>query len=195
MGSADPSYLSGFGFNNRNHTPELIRSIGAFFQSVTPGGVYLMAGTPGHWRTSTSDADRNPEFVKMWTEVFDAISPWTVGRYGNEEEAERWGKERVKADADYLRRIREETGKKVDYIPVVLPGGSVRVTSDRQLPCLSSYCRDIIYPKESGDEMASNAMKDGSYGNRYIMLARQAYAQSMVQCGTSKVLFLHLPQA
>ncbi|KAI6020949.1 hypothetical protein BKA83DRAFT_4126838 [Pisolithus microcarpus] len=116
--------LWGFGFNDRNHTPELVRSIGAFFRSNTPGGIYLMAGVPGHWRTSTSDADRNPGFVSMWTEVFDAISPWTVGRYGNEADADRWGEERVKADADYLRRIAEETGKKVDYIPVVLPGGS-----------------------------------------------------------------------
>ncbi|KAI6113783.1 hypothetical protein EDD16DRAFT_1483793, partial [Pisolithus croceorrhizus] len=114
----------GFGFNDRNHTPELVRSIAAFFRSSTPGGIYLMAGVPGHWRTSTSDADRNPGFVNMWTEVFDAISPWTVGRYGNEADADRWGEERVKADADYLRRIAEETGKKVDYIPVVLPGRS-----------------------------------------------------------------------
>lgn len=63
----------------------------------------------------------------MWTDVFDAISPWTVGRYGNEEDADRWGDERVKADADYLKKLGEETGKKVDYIPVVLPGGSVGV--------------------------------------------------------------------
>lgn len=116
--------LWGFGLNDRHHTPELVRSIAAFFRSNTPGGVYLMAGVPGHWRTSTSDADRNPEFVPMWTDVFDAISPWTVGRYGNEEDADRWGEERVKADADYLKKLGEETGKKVDYIPVVLPGGS-----------------------------------------------------------------------
>ncbi|KAI6153059.1 hypothetical protein BKA82DRAFT_4085541 [Pisolithus tinctorius] len=103
--------LWGFGFNDRNHSPELVRSIGSFFRS----------NTPGH---RTSDADRNPDFVSMWTDVFDAISPWTVGRYGNEQDADRWGEERVKADADYLRKFSEETGKKVDYIPVVLPGGS-----------------------------------------------------------------------
>ncbi|KAL4064790.1 hypothetical protein V8B97DRAFT_1875763 [Scleroderma yunnanense] len=116
--------LWGFGLNDRHHTPDLVRSVAAFFRSATPGGVYLMAGVPGHWRTSTSDADRNPEFVPMWTDVFDAISPWTVGRYGNEEDADRWGEERVKADADYLKKLGEETGKKVDYVPVVLPGGS-----------------------------------------------------------------------
>ena len=102
-----------------------MRAIAGFFQSFTPGGVYLMAGTPGHWRTSTSDADRNPEFVQVWTECFDAISPWTVGRYGNEEEADQWGQGRLKADADYLKKLAAEGGREVDYIPVVLPGGSV----------------------------------------------------------------------
>ncbi|KAN0101251.1 hypothetical protein V8E55_001235 [Tylopilus felleus] len=116
--------LWGFGLNGRNHTPELVRAITGFFRSFTPGGVYLVAGTPGHWRTSTSDADRNPEFVKVWTECFDAISPWTVGRFGNEEEADRWGQGRLKADAEYLRNLEAEGGRKVDYIPVVLPGGS-----------------------------------------------------------------------
>ncbi|KAF9235835.1 hypothetical protein BU15DRAFT_77559 [Melanogaster broomeanus] len=116
--------LWGFGFDNRNHTPDLVRSIANFFRSSTPGGVYLVAGVPGHWRTSTSDADRNPEFVQVWTECFDALSPWTVGRYGNEEDADRWGEERVKADAEYLKQLEEDRGRKVDYIPVVLPGGS-----------------------------------------------------------------------
>src|ERR1700709_630169 len=97
------SHTIGFGFNNRNHSPEVVRSIANFFRSSTPGGAYLMAGVPGHWRTSTSDSDRNPEFLRVWTEEFDALSPWTVGRYGSEEDAERWGKEKVKPDFDLLK--------------------------------------------------------------------------------------------
>ncbi|KAG1852334.1 hypothetical protein C8R48DRAFT_724481 [Suillus tomentosus] len=116
--------LWGFGFNHRNHSPQVVRSIVNFFRSSTPGGVYLMAGVPGHWRTSTSDSDPDPEFLRVWTEEFDALSPWTVGRYGNEEEAERWGNEKVKQDFDFLKRRGDEGGKRVDYIPVVLPGGS-----------------------------------------------------------------------
>ncbi|KAG1741796.1 uncharacterized protein EDB91DRAFT_1129404 [Suillus paluster] len=116
--------LWGFGFNDRNHSPEVVRSITNFFRSSTPGGAYLMAGVPGHWRTSTSDSDRNPEFLRVWTEEFDALSPWTIGRYGNEEDAERWGNEKVKPDFDFLKKRGDEGGKRVDYIPVVLPGGS-----------------------------------------------------------------------
>ncbi|KAG2361241.1 hypothetical protein BDR07DRAFT_1410155 [Suillus spraguei] len=116
--------LWGFGFNHRNHSPQVVRSIVKFFRSSTPGGAYLMAGVPGHWRSSTSDSDPDPEFLRVWTEEFDALSPWTVGRYGNEEEAERWGNEKVKQDFDFLKRRGDEGGKRVDYIPVVLPGGS-----------------------------------------------------------------------
>lgn len=116
--------LWGFGFNHRNHSPQVVRSIANFFRSSTPGGAYLMAGVPGHWRTSTSDSDPDPEFLRVWTEDFDALSPWTIGRYGNEEEAERWGNEKFKQDFDFLKRRGDEGGKRVDYIPVVLPGGS-----------------------------------------------------------------------
>lgn len=35
---------SGFGFINRNHTPELVRNITRFIRDVTPGGAYIMAG-------------------------------------------------------------------------------------------------------------------------------------------------------
>jgi len=63
--------------------------------------------------------------LRVWTEEFDALSPWTVGRYGNEEEAERWGNEKVKQDFDFLKRRGDEGAKRVDYMPVVLPGGSV----------------------------------------------------------------------
>ncbi|EGN94157.1 hypothetical protein SERLA73DRAFT_78077 [Serpula lacrymans var. lacrymans S7.3] len=116
--------LWGFGFNNRNHSPAVLRAIIAYLRSVTPGGAYIVAGAPAHWRTSSGDADRDPEFLDIWLNEFDAISPWTVGRYGNEDDADRWGEEKIKTDAEFLRSKGQETGRKVDYMPVVLPGGS-----------------------------------------------------------------------
>lgn len=115
----------GFGFDNANHTPSIVRAITSFFRSATPGGAYIIAGTPAHWRTSESDADRNPEFVDVWLNEFDAISPWTVGRYGNEGDADRFAEEKIKPDIELLKKRAEEGHKKIDYIPVVLPGGSV----------------------------------------------------------------------
>lgn len=91
-----------------------------------------MAGVPAHWRTSAMDADPNPDFVRVWMEEFDAISPWTIGRYHNEEGADRFEEEKIKGDVDLVREHNErwenqrETMRKIDYIPVIFPGSSVR---------------------------------------------------------------------
>ncbi|KAF8628523.1 hypothetical protein AX15_003837 [Amanita polypyramis BW_CC] len=117
--------LWGFGFDKTGHTPEIVRAVTAFLRDNTPGGAYIMAGVPSQWRTSEGDADRNKKFLDVWLNEFDAISPWTVGRYSNEDEADRFADEKIKGDIDLLKR-RYESGlsKKIDYIPVVLPGGS-----------------------------------------------------------------------
>ncbi|KAF8907673.1 hypothetical protein CPB84DRAFT_1822441 [Gymnopilus junonius] len=117
--------LWGFGFDNANHTPELVRSITQFFRNTTPGGVYIMAGTPAHWRTAESDADRNPAFLDVWMNDFDAISPWTIGRYSTEQDADGFYENKMKGDFELIKRHNEQgLGRKIDYIPVILPGGS-----------------------------------------------------------------------
>jgi hypothetical protein len=85
-----------------------------------------MGGVPSQWRTCEGDADQNPGFLDVWLTEFDAISPWTVGRYSNEDEADRFASERMKGDVELLKRKYEAgMSKKIDYISVVLPGGSV----------------------------------------------------------------------
>ena len=84
-----------------------------------------MAGAPAHWRTSDSDADRNPEFVNIWMECFDAISPWTVGRYSDQASADTFAEDRIQGDAKLIGTWATTHGKRLDYIPVVHPGGSV----------------------------------------------------------------------
>ncbi|KAH9994464.1 hypothetical protein BJV77DRAFT_994946 [Russula vinacea] len=116
--------LWGFGFNDRNHTPEQVRAVTSFLRNSTPGGAYLMAGTPAHWRTSESDADRNPEFVKTWMECFDAISPWTVGRYSDQASADAFAENLIQGDVMFIGDWATNHGKRVDYVPVVHPGGS-----------------------------------------------------------------------
>ncbi|GBE78549.1 hypothetical protein SCP_0114380 [Sparassis crispa] len=116
----------GFGFADSRHDPATVRAITAFIRNNTPGGAYIMAGSPAYWRTSTSDADRNPEFVNVWLEEFDAISPWTIGRYGSPEDADRHERENIKGDLELIRKRNEHQHSKrqIDYIPVVFPGGS-----------------------------------------------------------------------
>lgn len=113
----------GFGFSGRGHDPNVVRDIVRHLKTVTPGGAYVMAGAPTHWQTLTGDADPNPAFLDVWYHEFDAISPWTIGRYNNEDAADRFVVEKVRKDMEALKNNSE--GRKVDYIPVVFPGGSV----------------------------------------------------------------------
>ena len=102
-----------------------------FIRDNTPGGAYIMAGVPAHWRTSVMDADPNPEFVRVYMEEFDAISPWTIGRYSDEDGADRFEEEKIKGDVEFIKAHNERwemhktTMRKIDYIPVIHPGGSV----------------------------------------------------------------------
>ena len=123
--------LWGFGFADTRHQPQTIRNVANYIRNNTPGGAYVIAGVPAHWRTSNSDADTNPEFVNVWLEEFDAISPWTIGRYNSLEGADRFAEEKIKGDLELNNKRNElfEAGtsgkRKIDYMPVVFPGGSV----------------------------------------------------------------------
>ncbi|KAL0945616.1 hypothetical protein HGRIS_014771 [Hohenbuehelia grisea] len=118
----------GLGFEGRGHTPSLVRSVCDFLSSATPGGAYLFAGTPTHWRTGTGDAEHDPAFRDIWLNCFDAISPWTIGRFSNEDEADRFAEDVMRPDFDLIKKRNQEAEmkgeKKIDYIPVVFPGGS-----------------------------------------------------------------------
>lgn len=102
-----------------------MRALTTFFRNSTPGGAYLLGGAPANWRTSDSDADSNPEFVTAWMQSFDAISPWTVGRYSDQKSADAFAEDRIQGDVMFLAKWTMTRGKRVDYVPVVHPGGSV----------------------------------------------------------------------
>ncbi|KAK7468293.1 hypothetical protein VKT23_002807 [Stygiomarasmius scandens] len=117
--------LWGFGFSDRGHTPELVRDIVRYIRNVTPGGAYIVAGTPTHWRKSEGDADPNPGFVDVYLNEYDCISPWMVGRLSTESESDHFADHVQKQDLELLRKSHEEDGRrKVDYMPVVFPGFS-----------------------------------------------------------------------
>ena len=119
------NWLVGLGFADRSHSADLIRRIVRGIRSDTPNGAYVMAGTATHWATSKNDADPNPELLDVWFHEFDAISPWTEGRYKDEDSVDRYAREKIQRD---LEALKANTGDRhVDYIPVVFPGGSVSI--------------------------------------------------------------------
>jgi hypothetical protein len=92
-------------------------------KNMTPGGAYVMAGTPTNWQTLEGDADPNPAFLDLYYNEFDAISPWTIGQYRDVDSADRFAVHKIKSDVQAIQENCQ--GRKVDYIPVVWPGGSV----------------------------------------------------------------------
>jgi hypothetical protein len=108
----------GFGLESSNHSPAVVAAVLTFLRQNTPGGTYLIAGTPAHWRTSSRDADRNPAFLDVWLNEFDAISPQSVGHFSDERGADAFAKDVLKPDVELLKQRAEQgAGKKIGYIP------------------------------------------------------------------------------
>jgi hypothetical protein len=76
----------------------------------------VMGGTCAQWRTRGAGCKPEPE----WTQVyhsFDVISPWSVGGYRNEQQAD-WWKTYIVGD------LKDTDANGVDYMPVIWPGFS-----------------------------------------------------------------------
>ena len=85
--------------------------------------VVLGGSVPSRWRELIRDA--RPEVA--WKDVyssFDFLLPWTVGRYGNDAQADRWQSNMIQADLAYLTEVERRTGRAIGYIPIIWPGFS-----------------------------------------------------------------------
>jgi hypothetical protein len=61
------------GFASDNHDPTSLLRLVAFLRSTTPGGAYIFAGAPSHWREGEGDADPDGRFHQLWRAV-DCVS-------------------------------------------------------------------------------------------------------------------------
>ncbi|KAI0034330.1 hypothetical protein K488DRAFT_9505, partial [Vararia minispora EC-137] len=116
----------GFTFEYKKEAPQIMRAVTDFLRNNTPGGAYIMAGVPSHWR---ADMEKEPEIPPAFLRCFDAISPWTVGVYGDQNGADWYLNDLMRRDVEYIQQWESEKGKHVDYIPTVHPGGSGYNTS------------------------------------------------------------------
>jgi len=147
-----------------------------------------MGGCPASWRTAEGDADQDPGFLDVWMNDFDAISPWTIGRYETEQDADRFCEVKMQGDFNLIKRHNEEgRGRKVDYIPVVFPGRSVcfltYIVDGRNIDI--PLIRGTTCPKVNGDSITLSDTAAASFGSRSLMRKDSASARSTVQCGTS----------
>lgn len=122
--TASPRYLKhhgkpvvalwGFGFSGRQDTPEQAQAVINHFKAV---GCTVMGGVPAYWRTLNRDAQTNSAWAGVFRS-FDVISPWSVGRYGDDAGADAFCREVTAPDFAEAQRAGRE------YMPVVFPGFS-----------------------------------------------------------------------
>jgi len=159
--------LWGLGFAGRDMTPPdalaLIDSLKKV--SAAYGGVTVMGGVPAGWRTGTGDGAKDPGWKTVWPKL-DVLSPWTVGRYGDDAGADDYSLHYLKPDFAETVRL------KVDYLPVIFPGFSWAnmMTSNHnsskakrnEIPrrCGRFYWRQVFNARSAGVTMLYGAMFD-----------------------------------
>jgi len=127
MGMTDsPAYLQqggkpvvalwGLGFHDRPGTVAQAKQLIDYFQTnaAPKYRAYVVGGVPFHWRTS--DPQVKPGFLPVF-EKYDAVSPWSVGRYPNTGSFDS-NFSTIQGDKSYT------ASKGMGYAPVAWPGFS-----------------------------------------------------------------------
>ena len=109
----------GFGFRDRAPTPEQAAELIEFFKD-NPEPRYrvtLVGGIPARWRTLSRDSQSEEAWAQVYRS-FDILSPWTVGRFNDDESIDRFYREEVEPDLIETHRLG------LEYMPVLFPGFS-----------------------------------------------------------------------
>ena len=150
----------GFGFTDRPGDPADVSRLLASFRAGDRYQAWVLGGVPAYWRTRTADSKSDAAWADAYL-AWDAISPWAVGRYADEGEADRFRRDLVEPDLAATRAAR------VGYMPVVFPGFSWTNLTDRANPLNQIprdggrfYWRQVYNVTDAGATMVFNAMFD-----------------------------------
>lgn len=156
----------GIGFSGRYMSAPLAKElIERLRESSEPfGGITLIGGVPAGWRTLTNKSDNDVSWSTVYRGL-DVISPWTVGHYRTEAEADAFRRNFIEPDMALAKRLN------IEYMPVIFPGFSwhnlseARGDGDRalnQIPrdCGRFYWRQVHNVVDAGSTMVFNAMFD-----------------------------------
>ena len=111
----------GFGFRDRPATPSQAAELIDFFRNHPDPRyrVTLFGGVPAGWRTLARDSQEDAAWAGVYRS-FDVLSPWTVGRFRDEDGIDRFYRDQVVPD------LAEARAAGIEYMPVVFPGFSWR---------------------------------------------------------------------
>jgi hypothetical protein len=145
----------GFGFSGRPDSPQQAQQVINFFKSA---GLTVMGGLPTYWRTLNNDAQSDPAWAAVFRS-FDIISPWSVGRYGDNSGADNFRVNLIVPD------LAEAAANGREYLPVIFPGFSwhnLNAGPLNQIPRNGGtfYWRQAYNAKLSGCNMIYGAMFD-----------------------------------
>jgi hypothetical protein len=149
----------GLGFTEHPGTPDQAMELVNFFEN-NPDPKYqvtLMGGVPTWWRILQGDSLTDPGWAEYYC-ALDIISPWTVGRYTNN----------IEADLYKLTMMQDMAAASqcgAEYMPVVYPGSAFHNDSGspfNEIPRQGGnfYWRQVYNAVSIGVPMIYNAMFD-----------------------------------
>jgi hypothetical protein len=157
-----PSYLRhrakpllgiwGLGFKDRPLGPDQASQLIKALQSGNGSpAVTVLGGVPAGWRTLTADSRSDAQWSKVYR-MMDVISPWSVGRFGDDRGAEAFMRQRMVPD------VAETSILNIDYMPVIFPGFSWHNLKSGNTPInqISRRCGRFYQAQ------ASNALQAGA---------------------------------
>jgi len=114
--------IFGIGVTKQTHTHSASSAL-SLVRWLQNEGLYVIGSGPYHWRTGGADALSGFDKVHA---AFDAIMPWSVGRYGSA--------------TDFQHKFQQTQGdakltssRKQDYAPVAYPGASTGYRTPRHV--------------------------------------------------------------
>lgn len=110
--------LWGLGFNGQPATPAAANALLDWFLRDAPANqrAYVIGGVPSQWRIQGSDSSQDPAWAAVYRR-FDALNPWLVGRFGDQQGVRNFRQNVMAADIAETTRL----GKR--YMPMLFPGG------------------------------------------------------------------------
>jgi hypothetical protein len=152
-------YLWGLGFTDRPGTAaDAAALIDWLTNSADPAyRVTLVGGVPAHWRTLDGDSKTDAAWARVYRS-FDVLSPWTVGRFGDDAGADAHC-------ATLAADLGAVTAAGKRYMPVVFPGFSwhnLHGGASNQIPRRGGafYWRQVWNAVGAGATMLKTAMFD-----------------------------------
>ena len=111
--------LWGFGFTDHPGTPDQVMALLQDLKSGRGGltAATVVGGVPTYWRTLTGDSQSDAAWASVYRS-YDVLSPWSVGRFGDDAGADNFYRGLVGPDRAEAHRVG------VRYMPVVSPGFS-----------------------------------------------------------------------